>query len=217
MRALNTGVAAFAFMAVQSVSVMAGGFNGQEDRGVYFSVFGGASFSQDVKGYETPTNLGYTARMESPGYLVGGAIGFRLNDNIRTEAELAYRRYSVDEVQFNGAAATKIDGYADAISFLGNVWYDVPLNSRLTPYAGGGLGLGYATYSNRGSGYKDSDTGFMFQLGTGIKWAVTEKVSLDFGYRFRGLLNLKFKDLGLVDKRNDYLGHNFIVGMTFGF
>ena len=217
MGMLKTCVVAFAFLVAHSAGALAVGMDGQADRGVYFSIFGGPSFAQDVKGYETPTNLGYTARMKTPGYLVGGAIGIRLSDNIRTEAEIAYRRYSVDEVEFNGRAPNKINGYADAISFIGNAWYDIPLDSRLTPYAGGGLGFGYATYSNRGSGYKDSDTGFMFQLGTGIKWAMTEKMSLDIGYRFRGLLNLKFHDNGLTDKRNDYYGHNVIVGITFGF
>ncbi len=210
----RTGLVIATVLATGAVQASASemGIAGHE---IYFSAFGGPSFSQIVKGFDSTAGSSYKARMKTPGYLVGGAVGLKLNENIRAEAELAYRRYSLKKVTYPGFAPVSLSGHADAISFMGNLWFDLPLGGRVTPYAGGGLGLAYATYAS--STLKDHDTGLIFQLGVGAKWAVSEKMSLDVGYRFRGIPGLKFSDAAISVKDNDYYGHNFIVGMTFKF
>ncbi len=213
---IYTGLATAVVLAAGTVQALAFDVGGA-DNGIYFSGFGGPSFSQLVKGFNSTAGSSYKARMKTPGYLVGGAIGLRLNENLRAEAELAYRRYSLKNVTYPGFAPVSLSGYADAISFMGNLWYDLPLGGKVTPYAGGGLGLAYTGYSDKTTPLKDHDTGFIFQLGLGAKWALSEKISLDIGYRFRGIPGLKFSSPAISVRDNDYYGHNVIVGVTFSF
>ncbi len=212
-RHIGLATAVLALGAVQSQAADIWSMN----NGIYFSIFGGASFSQVVEGYNSTVSSKYKARMKTPGYLVGGAIGLKVHENIRVEAELAYRRYSLRKVTYPGFAPIALNGHADAISFMGNLWCDLPLGGRMTPYVGGGVGLAYAGYSDSTTPLHDHDTGLIFQIGAGAKWAVSDSMSLDFGYRFRGIPGLKFSNAVISVKSNDYYGHNFILGMTFRF
>jgi len=205
-----------AFLAAGTHGVLAADFTAQ-DYGLYVSVFGGPSFPQIVNGYNSTAASTYKARMKSPGYLAGAAIGMKLTDNLRAEAEIAYRRYSLKNVTYPGGAPIPLTGHADALSFMGNLWYDLPMGEAITPYAGGGLGLAYTTYSDKTTPLKDHDTGLIFQVGAGVKWAVSDQMSLDLGYRFRGIPGLKFNNAAISIKKNDYYGHNVIVGVTFKF
>ena len=179
----------------------------------YFHLFGGPSIPQTVHGNDASAT--YTVTLKSPGYLVGGAIGMRFTKNWRAEGELAYRRYALDHVTYT--TSTTLNGYADAVSLMGNLWYDVPHGGQWTPYVGGGAGVAYATYDNTKSGFKASDTGLIFQLGAGVNWMMTDNISVDVGYRFRGIMDLTFSDSTARYTGNNYYGHNVIAGVTVGF
>jgi len=63
---------------------------------------------------------------------------------------------------------------------------------------------------------------FAFQVGAGLRWAVLENVTLDVGYRLRGIDGPDFEHTdvtsGLSDFDADWMwSHNVIAGITFGF
>lgn len=218
---LVRGAAAIAAVLFASSAASAGDLNSAAGNGLlspfYVHLFGGPSIPQDVHGVDRTSTpfRNYVVSLKNPGYLVGGAIGWRFSKDWRAEAELAYRRYSLNQVTYT--TSTTLDGYADALSLMGNLWYDVPHGGHLTPYVGGGIGGALANYNNKKSGFKASDTGFIFQLGAGVNWRMTDKVSLDVGYRFRGIVDLTFRDSTVLYTGNNYYGHNVIAGVTVDF
>src|SRR4051812_13501493 len=70
-----------------------------EETTFYVSLFGGASFLQDV---ETDYTVGGYELSTKTGYIVGGAIGMRIWDPLRAEVELSYSRWEADDESFHG-------------------------------------------------------------------------------------------------------------------
>ncbi|NBV46622.1 MAG: hypothetical protein EBR86_13540 [Planctomycetia bacterium] len=81
-----------------------------------------------------------------------------------------------------GAAARPGAVGRGAGAVLANVWHDLDLTERVAVYAGGGVGLGTSPAS---AGHQRSG-GFAWQTGTGITYDLTERMTLDIGYRFGG-------------------------------
>ena len=94
---------------------------------------------------------------------------------------------------FVGAvSATAVGGW----SALVNVWRDLEITDRFGCYVGGGLGAGGYTMLFNGAlaeppfpfvteiSGRTGLTGFAWQAGTGITWALGDRTTLDLGYRF---------------------------------
>jgi len=204
-----------------------------EPLGWYVSLFGGASWLDDVKTDYEDDNIGYGNEADTDvGFIIGGAVGTHLTEDIRVELEVAYSENDTDdEVIFEDAdgSHTTYDGHADYsfLTFMGNIWYDIPLSEELKPYVGGGAGVaivdGEFGYDGEPDDrYDSSEVTFAFQVGAGLRWAVLENVTLDVGYRLRGIDGPDFEHTdvtsGLSDFDADWMwSHNVIAGITFGF
>jgi opacity protein-like surface antigen len=75
---------------------------------------------------------------------------------------------------------------------MANVWRDVAFSKRFGGYAGGGVGGGGLTETASGTPAVDSlaarqASGLAWQAGGGLTYAVSERVTLDLGYRYRAL------------------------------
>ncbi|MFM8283946.1 MAG: outer membrane protein [Planctomycetaceae bacterium] len=91
-----------------------------------------------------------------------------------------------------GVTATAVGGW----SALANVWRDIEITDRLGCYLGGGIGAGGYTMQFSGDvsspplpitiqlGGRTGLTGFAWQAGTGVTWALGDRTTLDLGYRF---------------------------------
>jgi len=81
-------------------------------------------------------------------------------------------------------------------SALVNLWRDIEITDRLGCYAGGGIGGGGYTMVFEGAvsdpllpitadvSGRTGLSGFAWQAGTGITWALGDRTTLDLGYRF---------------------------------
>lgn len=198
----------------------------------YVSFFGGATWLDDVDtrydfGADRERNEAGTER----GMIIGGAIGTWLTDDLRVEFEVAYSDNRVDSVHYE-SENNQVDGVYDAtgysrtLTFMGNIWYDVPVSDWVTPYIGGGAGIafidGETRYLDNGEKpYDSSETGLAFQAGAGLRFAVLDNVTLDVGYRLRGVEGVKFGDSDFAAS-SDYdadtiISHNIIGGVSIGF
>ena len=202
----------------------------QNSLGMYVSVFGGASFPSNIKTHYAATlgtNYSSTLHLKS-GYLLGGAIGMQFNDMVRGEIELSHSSWkgkSYSYVATTGATGSgSVSGRISATYLLANVWLDMKNESAFTPYAGGGLGVGWVHGNiDYGSGYghgNGKNTDFAFQLGVGVKYAFSDNLSLDLGYRYKSIVNVDFKNHDPT--RNDLTGgdvssHNIQLGLTYSF
>lgn len=118
-----------------------------------------------------------------------GAIGIataRPAGSLRVEVEARGR-------QSGDAASSGVPGsLLGEWSTMANLWRDVALSKRLGVYAGGGVGGGgYAVGQPSSTGdaslVPDAVSGLSWQAGGGLTYAVSERVTLDLGYRYRGL------------------------------
>lgn len=224
---------ALSALGVASTQAGAADFDPVTGMPFYVSVFAGGSSLRDVPAIlQTAIGSGYHYSVESKsGYLLGGAFGASLNDYIRGEVELSHSRwkahgYSVSYMSSLGSVGTtsgEATGPLSTTYLLANVWFDLKNESMITPYVGGGLGLGWAKADaeiNGGAvGLGGSDSGFAYQLGGGVKFDLSEHLALDAGYRYKVLDNLSLKEsAGTGDFKNvDFRSHNIQVGLTYKF
>ena len=209
-----------------------------EPAGWYVSLFGGVSWLDKVntdyeyRGFEGT----YHADIGTDtGFIVGGAIGTHVMDDLRVELEVAYSENDADKIHYSAADGRSGNfdaaGNFEILTFMANLWYDVPLGEALTPYVGGGAGIavvdadpGYAHDQFYNPVFDSSEVAFAFQVGAGLKWHVSDNIALDVGYRLRGIDGPTF-DAAETDPNNDtsnyhadwMWSHNLIAGVSFGF
>jgi opacity protein-like surface antigen len=193
-----------------------------EPPGWYVSLFGGVSFLEDVNTeYDEPGPYEIDAETKT-GFIVGGALGTHLTEDFRVELEVAYSENDVDDIEYDGEDYAGTGDFT-FLTFMGNVWYDVPLSEELKPYLGGGAGIAIIDANDVGYEgnveYDSSEVAFAFQVGAGLRWAIADSITLDVGYRLRGFDGPKFEDVdGGSDQNADWMwSHNVIGGVSFGF
>jgi opacity protein-like surface antigen len=132
--------------------------------------------------------------VNDPLFSAGGAAGVafeRESGRLRVEFEARYR----DPISgaFGNADSSSSLRAANGWSTLVNAWRDVDLTDSLGIYVGGGIGGGgyksfalqssvpASNFTINGSG---SASGFAWQAGGGLIYDLTERITLDLGYRF---------------------------------
>lgn len=190
----------------------------------YVTLFGGASFPNDVKTHEDILYNNDFSMDFKTGFVIGGVVGRRINDTFRVEGELSYARYKAstyDEGIFHGYPA---DGDLSATYLLANVWADVAQFGDAKLYVGGGIGAAYVTadttWGDHEYGYGSGGWGFAGQVGAGVTYALAQNIDLDFGYRFKAVSAVDFDssragDAVFLDGKLN--SHNLQLGVTFKF
>ena len=175
-----------------TVSAQAGNF--------YVTVLGGVNVLND-EGFAasdpvTPTSTLVFSPDSNSGYVVGGAVGWDLDqymNGLRVEAEFAYRHNQVDGHWTSNSGVTpgwsgSLDFDHTTFSVMANVWYDFAIGG-LSPYVGGGIGW---ARTNADGGYFGAttqafdldDSGFAWQLGAGVNFNIAPKTTMGIGYRY---------------------------------
>lgn len=111
------------------------------------------------------------------GWLVSGALGSQMGP-LRGEAEVLYTHNEVSDSAAVFGSTVKASQWA----LLGNVIYDIPVGSKVTPYVGAGLGFGRTRL--RAGDEDDSDDGLAWQLKAGITIHRDSGMNFDVGYRY---------------------------------
>jgi opacity protein-like surface antigen len=122
----------------------------------------------------------------------GVGVGYQFTPNIR------------GDIRGDWAGDYNIGGGADMsmTTVLGNLYYDFPNDSFLTPYVGAGIGYGWAPID----GGEDKE-GLAYSLMAGSSIDLSESMSLDVGYRFREI----------IDSGADPMDHSILGGFRFKF
>ena len=161
------------------------------------------------------TAPGITLDMEfDPGFALGAALGYGFGKT-RIEGEIAYQKNDIDKI---GAFGVSLDasGDATALAFLLNGYYDFTNNSLFTPYVSAGLGFAKIEVNDFSiSGMpigSDDDTVFAYQIGAGIGYAVSEKVTIDVKYRYFATSDPEFDTT-----EAEFASHNFLLGVRVNF
>jgi opacity protein-like surface antigen len=201
----------------------------------YLSVFGGYGLAELMTNFinNDPQYLGerfqYITGLDG-GALIGGAIGFNLRpDALRTEIEIGRMAFNANEYfgitqggQGPPIVGEGVTGFARATTVMANVWLTVH-PGEVETYIGGGLGLGIlaaeVATTNDGDQFDGTALGLSFQFGAGVIFPLGNSVSIDLGYRFRGVaggrLNSSVFDFDAnVEVLRVHVG---LLGFTFGY
>ncbi len=101
--------------------------------------------------------------------VLGGGVGYKFNDHLRTDARVDYAGIG--------------DSNHDFGSVLGNFYFDIPTQSIITPYVGAGIGYGWSDHDG------DKESGVTYALMAGVEVSLTDNLSADVGYRFRQIIS----------------------------
>lgn len=145
---------------------------------------------------------------------IGAGVGYKFNDYLRTDLTLDYETPAkVRAMAFCTLASPCSGGEWEnservkitAYSALANVYADLGDFHGLTPYLGAGAGASYLKTSDVKSSAQDGFSGnypkgegkwnFAWALMAGVEYPITERLSLDLGYRY---LNLGDAETGSV-------------------
>ena len=142
-----------------------------------------------------------------------GALGLRLSNQFRVEAELGYKNNDVDTIDFNGAGQFDLDGNLKSFTGLMNIYYDFNVPWKVQPYVGAGLGLGWFEgdiSTPGGPSFTKDSTNLIWNAGAGIKYRTRSNVAFTAGYRYLDSTELDFGDVKM-----DYSDHEIRVGLEY--
>lgn len=140
-----------------------------------------------------------------------GAIGGQFAGDFRGELELGYRTNDIDRIHVDGLGSAPINGDVTSVSLMVNLIKDIPLGAGFTPFFGGGVGMANVEADISGLGSED-DNVFAYQLFVGGGIGLAPNVLLDLQYRYFATSDPDFEGV-----EAEYMSHNFLVGLRFGF
>lgn len=173
--------------------------------------------------------------------IFGGGIGYQFNDYFRADATVEWRGKSdfdaLDYVVWDDESDPYSNDYRakkSELVFMANGYYDIATFSGITPYIGAGIGASYNKISNfrdlntvGGGGYAEDngEWNLAWALHTGLGYAVSDRMTIDFGYSFISLGDAQTKKLyNLIPdntpendgiKFNDIYSHDFKIGIRY--
>lgn len=148
------------------------------------------------------------------GLALGVAAGYGFANNTRVEGEIAYQKNDLAKASASGASAA-ITGDTSSLAFLFNGYYDFKNNSPFTTFITAGIGVAKVSVSDISGGLTirgDDDTVFAYQVGAGVGYAVTDKVTVDVKYRYFATSDPHFEI-----STAEYSSHNIYAGIRVGF
>ena len=140
-----------------------------------------AVMDNSVDGTYKNNESGYEYKWDVDDNVFGGSIALGVftpleNGAFRTEVEYT-KNAEAEKTNFS-----IIKAKAETQAVLANLYYDINTGSKLTPYIGAGIGGAKVKFSVEDE--SEDKTTFAWQIGAGIAYALTDKLSLDMGYRF---------------------------------
>ncbi len=154
------------------------------------------------------------------GYHASGSLGMKIG-SLRVEGEVAYRESNVSQATVAGSTFAT-SGDVSALSFMGNVYYDLENKSPWTPYVGGGIGAAQLTFSDvLGSTalrVDDEDLVLAYKFEAGFALEVDDNMDLFANYHYFATTDPEFTNSVTLTKfQTGYKSHNLGVGLSFRF
>ena len=172
--------------------------------GFYLDLGAGANWVQDI---DQPMSSFDDFDM---GYYVGGTAGYKIDNGLKFEFEVAYRSNDFDFV-FGQTALFRGTGEVTSFSVMGNMLYDIDLGPGYSLSLGGGVGTARVGFdSDFFSGKRDWV--FAFQGLAEIEAMVSDDICIFAGYNY-------FEANNAFDDTDgfDYKAHTALVGVRFHF
>ena len=174
-------------------------------------------------------------------HMFGGAlsIGYDFeNFNVPVRVELDFAVFSRDKLNITsdlgGGQYVKMAHAFNIRTLLVNAYYDFNTGTKLTPYAGAGLGLGFISTKSAYEYYNGIDisnfngglktmSNFAWNLIAGVGYNLTNNITLDAGYRLIGINKIETEQWDSAPNIKVFLEiknpiyHRFELGLRYSF
>ena len=198
--------------AVLCLAAGAGAAHAQTTR-LYLASYLGLNLynGQDFREHTTGTSGNFSYKNAIS---FAGALGIRLNRNIRLEGEVSYRNAKIDSADVSGTSLAS-DGSNHTLLAMANVYYDFNLNwKNITPFVTAGIGVASHDISFPGGGglpaVSGRSTGLAYQAGAGLIYRVSPTLAFTGDYKY-----LTTSDIDTGSYRADYHSHEVRVGLQY--
>lgn len=214
----------FLVFVVFFIFLMLPGVSFSTDSGPYVSGHLGMAFMTDnkmSKGLIIGELTGETTwAMEfDPGYEFCVAGGYKWK-MFRLEGEIGYQANDIDTINAClgeiCVADVSSSGNATTLSFLANAYLDFVNRTSFTPYITAGIGRAKNEINDLAIVEIPigdfEDTVWVYQLGTGVEYAINENFTIDLKYRYLAMADSEFEGMDTkIEIHSIYLGlrHNF--------
>lgn len=187
--------------------------NAQVSR-LYLAGYMGLNVFRDLEFKESSADLSGEIQPEH-GTSFAGALGLRLSENLRAEAEIMYGQTNFETLNLSTGSSSGIDGEISNWTGLLNVYYDFDVPWTVQPFIGGGIGYGFfdsdiQNSSGLAPNTVDDASTFVWQIGGGLKYRMAPDLALTGSYRYINSLDL---EIGTYDI--DYNNHEFRIGLEY--
>ena len=208
--------ATFAALTGLIVLASAGTAHAQNSR-LYVSGYMGLNIPTEHEFGESTTTRSGDIETDNT-FSFAGALGLRLSPTWRIEAEVSYRNNDIDRVDFQtaGGGSQKLGGEHSTTLYMANIYYDFDFEwQNLYPFLSAGIGLAWHNVDIEDStglllDASDSSIGFAWQLGSGLKYRLSENTALTGGYQYIGTSDLEIDTYDL-----DYSSHELRIGLEY--
>ncbi|NGY03471.1 OmpA family protein [Solimonas terrae] len=150
----------------------------------------------------------------------GGTVGYLFDGGLRTELDFTYSQADWDRITLTDTVGNSVTSSTDsaklkAMRAMANAWYDIDFGSWVVPYLGGGVGYQRSEVSSSGS--DDSDSGFAWQLGGGLGFLLSDRITLSLDYRYVDAGNPQYGTADGGKLKTSYQSHNVGLGLRYAF
>lgn len=177
---------------------------------IQFNVGSGIVGTVDINAIDGDTEAGTDIDLEA-GWFASVAAGTKAGKYpVRIEGELLALSSDIDTGDLEDISS---DATFSTQAVMINALYDFTVDS-FSPYVG--VGVGYARIGYEFENDEQNDRGFAWQLRAGVNYAVSDKVTLDVGYRYLTTPEFERVDSDLALEAEASV-HIVSVGARFGF
>lgn len=182
------------------------------DPGPYFNASAGANWAADA-------DLGGDAsgKMKTDvGFRFSAGVGYNLNKNWGVEFDTGWVWNSINKF---GGVSFSDDNSFEHIPFIINAVYRYTIGAKLETYIGGGVG-GVYSHLTIDQGPVDDDDGdvvFGWQAMAGVRYLISETMSVGVGYKYLGTAEGEYDIQGARIKIDSVHNHTFAAVFNWKF
>ncbi|MGF1454340.1 MAG: OmpA family protein [Alphaproteobacteria bacterium] len=220
---LLAGVAAVAVLAPQGARAEGFDLSKFYLRGEAGYVFGGSANVDDPlflgQDPDADADSGVVVDFDS-GFLFGGGVGYQILENWRVELGADYERRDLSTTE---SLLLLDSGDVDVLAVMASFYRDFSLtigDVEIKPFVGGGIGVARLSLNDltpafpNGTLEDEDDTNFAWTGSAGTAYQVTERLSLEFRYRYLDAGSF-LVDTTFEQAEGDYRSHALMIGLRY--
>lgn len=146
----------------------------------YAKILGGVNFLQNTRINENKTSY-------QTGYIISGALGYKLCYGLHVEAEYAFRRNGINKIHFFDDSESK-HGHFQTSSYMANLLWDLPLCAcgNIQSFIGAGIGYDFQKMhsSNSRIVFDQKWKHFSWQAMAGLAYPIFCNTEITLEYKF---------------------------------